>query len=156
MKLISAFGAADMLELDRQTVRRALRHVQPDGFENKQPRWRMKTIIEAVDRHLGRARGVAEPPQAALDDLFERFDTGCKDLDRLPDLEARRHEARRLMALLLKLDKVMRAEARSRREDEFRADLRCDEHFRVAMRNFEGPCAWSRDECWVQLNAIDS
>ncbi|UPK31755.1 hypothetical protein IVB18_25840 [Bradyrhizobium sp. 186] len=114
MKLVSAFGAADMLELDRQTVRRALR-------------------------------------KAALDALFEQFDNGCKGLGRLPDLEARRREARRLMAVLVELDTAMRADARARREDELRASLRCDQHLRLAMRNFEGPCEWSQEECWAVL-----
>jgi hypothetical protein len=151
MNLISAFGAADMLELDRQTVRRALRHVSPDGYEKQQPRWRMKTIIAAVERHLGRNNGVVAPTQTALDALFEQFDSACKGLDRLADLEARRREARRLMALLFELDAAMRADARARREDELRASLRCDQHYRLAMRNFEGPCAWTLDECWAIL-----
>ncbi|TWC05039.1 hypothetical protein FBZ93_10349 [Bradyrhizobium macuxiense] len=152
MKLISAFGAADMLELDRQTVRRALRHVRPDGHENKQPRWRLKTIIDAVDRHFGRnSAAVAPTATAALDALFEAFDTGCKRLDGLPDLEARRREARRLMAALVDLDAAMRSGARACREDELRAALRCDEHFRIAMRNFERPCGWTQEQCWALL-----
>jgi hypothetical protein len=149
VKLISAFGAADMLELDRQTVRRALRHVAPDGFERRQPRWRMKTIIAAVDRHLGHHSPA--PAQTMLDTLFEGFDTGCKNLGGLPDLEARRREARRLMAVLVELDKAMRADARAHREDELRASLRCDQHFRLAMRNFETPCGWTQEQCWATL-----
>ncbi|WP_456658469.1 hypothetical protein [Bradyrhizobium sp. JR3.5] len=149
MKLMSAFGAADALELDRQTVRRALRHVRPDGHENKQPRWRLKTIIDAVDRHLGRNSGAVVP--TALDALFEAFDTGCRALEGLPDLEARRREACRLMAALVELDAAMRADARARREDELRASLRCDEHFRIAMRNFERPCGWTQEQCWALL-----
>ncbi|WGS18532.1 MULTISPECIES: hypothetical protein [unclassified Bradyrhizobium] len=111
----------------------------------------MKTIIEAVDRHLGRNTGPSGPAQTALDALFEQFDNGCKGLDRLPDLEARRREARRLMAVLIELDTAMRADARARREDELRAALRCDQHFRLAMRNLEGPCGWTLDECWAVL-----
>ncbi|MGY4365255.1 hypothetical protein ACVW1A_001320 [Bradyrhizobium sp. LB1.3] len=151
MKLVSAFGAADMLELDRQTVRRALRHVAPDGYEKKQPRWRMKTIVEAVDRHAGRNSSAAVPGGTRLPPLFDQFDTGCKRLDSLADLEARRREARRLMALLVELDEAMRADARMRREDELRASLRCDQHFQLAMRNFEKPCAWTHNECWAVL-----
>jgi hypothetical protein len=149
VKLISAFGAADILELDRQTVRRALRQVSPDGYEKKQPRWRMRTVIEAVDRHLGRHN--ATPAHTSLDALFEEFDNGCKRLDLLPDLETRRRDARRLMAVLLELDSAMRADARARREDELRASLRCDQHFRLAIRNFEKPCEWTLDECWAVL-----
>jgi SOS response associated peptidase (SRAP) len=63
----------------------------------------------------------------------------------------RRCEARRLMAVLVKLDTAMRADARARREDELRASLRCDQHFRLAMRNFERPCEWTLDECWAIL-----
>jgi hypothetical protein len=154
VKLISAFGAADMLELDRQTVRRALRHEQPDGYEKKQPRWRMKTIIAAVEKHLGRNSVAATPVSTALQALFDEFDSGCKELDRLPGLAARRRDASRLMAVLVELDNAMRADARARREDELRAALRCDEHFRLAMRNFERPCEWSQDDCWAVVNTI--
>ena len=72
----------------------------------------------------------------------------------LPDLNARRCEAHRLIALLVELDKAMRADARARREDELRASLRCDQHFRLAMRNFEQPCEWNHDQCWETLAAI--
>ena len=40
------------------------------------------------------------------------------------------------------------------REDELRASLRCDQHFRLAMRNFEQPCEWNHDQCWKVLTAI--
>jgi hypothetical protein len=154
VKLISAFGAADMLELDRQTVRRALRHEPPDGYEKKQPRWRMKTIIAAVEKHLGRNSVAATPVQTALQALFDEFDSGCKELDRLPDLAARRRDASRLMAVLVELDKAMRADARTRREDDLRASLRCDQHFLLGMRNFERPCEWTQGECWDVLAAV--
>lgn len=157
MKLISAFGAADMLELDRQTVRRALRHVAPDGYEQKQPRWRLKTILDAVDRHLGRTKAPnGGPDHGGLEDRFDEFDAGCKALASMPDLEGRRQEARRLMGLLIDLDNAMRADARARGEDQLRASLRCDQHVRVAMRAFEQPCAWTQTECWTVLSTIES
>jgi hypothetical protein len=109
----------------------------------------MKTIIAAIDRHLG--RHAAAPVSTSLDALFEEFDSGCKSLGLLPDLEARRRDARRLMAVLLELDTAMRADARARREDDLRAALRCDQHFRLAMRNFEAPCEWTLDQCWAIL-----
>lgn len=154
MKLVSAFGAADMLELDRQTVRRALRHVSPDGFEQKQPRWRMKSIIDAVDRHLGRNGASRAADQGRLDVAFSEFDEGCAALLSILDLRTRRQEARRLMGLLVELDSAMRSDARAGREDDLRASLRCDQHFRVAMRCFEDPCEWTQDECWEILDTI--
>lgn len=48
----------------------------------------------------------------------------------------------------------MRADARARREDDLRASLRCDEHFRVAMRNFEEPCDWTQVQCWETLATV--
>jgi hypothetical protein len=154
MKLFSAFAAADLLERDRQTVRRALRHVPPDGHERKQPRWRLKTIVDAVDAHLGRNTSATPPAGSTLQLQFDQFDTGCRNLAMMPDLEARRRDARRLMAVLVELDRAMRADARARREEEMRASLRCDQHFRLAMRNFEQPCDWTQEQCWAALAAI--
>ena len=154
MKLFSAFGAADLLERDRQTVRRALRHMPPDGYEHKQPRWRLKTIIDAVDAHLERNTTATPRAGSTLQVMFDQFDGGCRNLDLLPNLKARRREAHRLIALLVELDKAMRADARARREDELRASLRCDQHFRVAMRNFEKPCDWTQAQCWETLATV--
>lgn len=47
--LFSINGAADLLEKDRATLVRALRHVPADGYtKHGQPRWRMPTIIDAL------------------------------------------------------------------------------------------------------------
>jgi hypothetical protein len=61
-KLFSAFGAADSLEKDQQTVRRALRGVAPDGHEKGQPRWRLSAILKALDRRLGRSEPAPSVP----------------------------------------------------------------------------------------------
>src|SRR6516164_1851657 len=77
-KLFSAFGAAGSLEKDRQTVRRALRGVAPDGHENGQPRWRLTTILRALDRHLGRSEPSPSVPMhlatlySELDRLYDK------------------------------------------------------------------------------------
>jgi len=41
------------LERDRSTITRALRHTKPDGKERGQPRWKLKTILEALDQLPG-------------------------------------------------------------------------------------------------------
>jgi hypothetical protein len=74
MKLFSAFGAADSLEKDRQTVRRVLRSVAPDGHEDGQPRWKLTTILKALDRHLGHTSAPAEAPPMHLAALYVRLD----------------------------------------------------------------------------------
>ncbi|BBZ97466.1 hypothetical protein BRDID11004_16220 [Bradyrhizobium diazoefficiens] len=48
LKVFSINGAADLLEKDRATLVRALRHVPPDEYQGGQPRWRMPTIIDAL------------------------------------------------------------------------------------------------------------
>jgi hypothetical protein len=55
--LFSINRAADLLERDRATLVRALRHVPPDAYQNGQPRWKLPTIISAL----------TVPPQARRD-----------------------------------------------------------------------------------------
>jgi hypothetical protein len=40
-----------VLERDRRTIRRALKAVPPDAYENGRPRWRLRKILEALDAH---------------------------------------------------------------------------------------------------------
>jgi hypothetical protein len=47
----SVNGAADLLERDRRTIRRALAMVPPDAKESGNPRWRLRTILDALDAH---------------------------------------------------------------------------------------------------------
>jgi len=47
--LFSINRAADLLERDRATLVRALRHVPPDGYEHGRPRWSMPSITAALD-----------------------------------------------------------------------------------------------------------
>jgi hypothetical protein len=55
-KLFSEFAASTLVERDRQTIARALRNTPPDGKERGQPRWKMSTIVTAMERH-NRANG---------------------------------------------------------------------------------------------------
>lgn len=52
----SVNGAADLLERDRRTIRRALAMVPPDAKESGNPRWRLRTILDALDAHERRTR----------------------------------------------------------------------------------------------------
>jgi hypothetical protein len=46
---LSINAAADLLERDRRTIRRALAMVPPDVNENNIQRWRLRTIVDALD-----------------------------------------------------------------------------------------------------------
>jgi hypothetical protein len=78
-KLFSAFGAADSLEKDRQTVRRALRGVAPDGHEKGQPRWRLTTILRALDRRTREVRDGISPELQEMFAEHERLDAAVRD-----------------------------------------------------------------------------
>src|SRR6266478_3896813 len=96
MQLFSAFGAATALEVDRQTIARALRRVKPDAYEKKSPRWRLPKIIQALEpkRHAGRGYRGYDPELRELADQievdFKAFDAGFAQLEAEPNLARRR------------------------------------------------------------------
>jgi len=101
--LFSINGAADLLERDRQTLVRALRHVPPDGYQGKSPRWRMPTIVDALAmktqarRETGRFRDRYSISRSkALDGLRVIFE---KEVARISTEESR--DKRREMAVAL-------------------------------------------------------
>ncbi len=95
--------------VDRQTVRRALRHVAPDGYEKKQPRWRMKAIIDAVERHLGRKSVPGATVKAAWI-LPSANSTKAAQLSLDLDLEDLPPGSWSPMMVLVELDGAMRSE----------------------------------------------
>ncbi len=156
MKLFSAFGAADLLEKDRQTVRRALRRVVPDGFEGKNPRWRLPTIIAALDAHLGRNK--SEPPaNARLADLFRKLDEADAVMRAVASLERRRQLAReRLIPLMREVDAAMRADGRASGEPEIATDLRADKHTQLFLvglgKEATRGCDWPLEQAYREFN----
>jgi hypothetical protein len=46
-------AAAETLERDRRTVKKALKNTKPDKLVNRQPRWRLKTILNALSELPG-------------------------------------------------------------------------------------------------------
>jgi hypothetical protein len=48
--VFSINGASEMLERDRRSVQKSLRHVPPDKMVNKQPPWKLATILQALDQ----------------------------------------------------------------------------------------------------------
>jgi hypothetical protein len=154
MKLFSAFAAAEMLERDRQTIVRALRNVPPDGEEGQQPRWKLATIVTALDRH-SRPHNVANASGAdpELIAIFRNFDEMCDAMTVLPTLAERRAAALKLAPEIAAVDRTSRQRARANGVDAELADLRADQLFRLYLRRFEKPCNWTDTECWENLDA---
>jgi len=104
--LFSVNRAADLLERDRATLVRALRHVPPDGYERGQPRWRMPTIIDALAvkpqarRETGKFRDRYSLRSRVLDDMRRTFEEEVALIGAEPSLERRREMALQLAPLL--------------------------------------------------------
>jgi hypothetical protein len=95
--LVSVNGASELLERDRRTIRRALRSVPPDGDENGQPRWRLASVVDALQIHDRRMRPQAFPRAydpngiiAELEDLSRELEYGFERMKQETDLERRR------------------------------------------------------------------
>jgi hypothetical protein len=145
MKLFSAFAAAELLEKDRQTVTRALRSTRPDGEERGQPRWKMSTIVGAMERH-NRANGGAgsstnDPELVAI---YRAFETQFGAMAALPTLAQRRAAARKLAPAIAAMDRAVRQHGVG---DDL-ADVRADQ----CMGRFEAPCEWTGTQCWENLD----
>jgi hypothetical protein len=149
MKLFSAYAAAELLERDRQTITRALRSTPPDGKERGQPRWKMSTIVEALEKHRGGNGGgngtTASPPE------YAQYDRAYDAMKALPTLAARRKQAVKLVPVIDDMMAALRAQGRDAGEDSFVTDLRGDKVYQLTLRGFEGPCEWSHDQVWDHL-----
>lgn len=100
-RTFSVNGAADILERDRRTIRRALKIVPPDAMESGHPRWRLRTVIDALDahgRHTGHDRSSPlNDDQAAIHaylmEITSELQSGFERLRAEPDIERRREMA---------------------------------------------------------------
>lgn len=83
MKTFSLNAAATLIEKDRATLVRALRRTPPDACEGRHPRWRLRTILDALATHEqqvavqtgGYPRSdIADRCDAAFAEFDQRFD----------------------------------------------------------------------------------
>jgi hypothetical protein len=154
MKVFSVNGAAELLEKDRRTLQRAMRGVKPDAYEGRNPRWRMRSFVDALERSSERHdddRG----QRADLNTLYERFDAAFDEMTAEPSLAKRRLTALELGPLIAQIDRMQRGVSAADGEPELLVQLRADKIFMLLPRGFEGPCEWSRDETWNKLAGME-
>jgi hypothetical protein len=93
--VFSINAASELLERDRRTVGKALRHVPPDKKEKGQPRWRLPTILSALDQLPGSSgaprrhnadHGTASDAEF-IDKTFTVFETFTRASDAIVALE---------------------------------------------------------------------
>jgi hypothetical protein len=81
--LFSINGAADLLERDRATLVRALRHVRPDGHQRGQPRYTLRTITDALAaqeaRNNGSSRVGPDPLRSRLGEIADELEQTHKE-----------------------------------------------------------------------------
>jgi hypothetical protein len=152
-KLFSAFAASELLEKDRQTIARALRNTPPDGQERGSPRWKMSTIVAAMERH-SRANGsdTTTGPNPELQALYRKFDLAFAAMQRLPNLQGRRTAARKLRPLIATMNRSFREHAKATGVADDVVSTRADLLIGDYVHGFETPCGWSGTECWENLD----
>src|SRR5207248_818064 len=88
--LFSVNAAAEVLERDRRTIVKSLRHVKPDGKERGADRWRLKTILDALERMQPPAASNDGSSDPRLEAIFNRLNQAEKEMCGLPTVEKRR------------------------------------------------------------------
>jgi hypothetical protein len=109
-KFFTCNGAADLLERDRRTVRRAMAQVPPDGHDDQgRPVWTVATVVRAMARHAG-GSGDTNAAHAALDDierLAGELEEGIERLRLEPDVARRRELLKEVGPSVGALDRAM-------------------------------------------------
>jgi hypothetical protein len=152
--MFSINAAAEVLERDRRTLVKSLRHTLPDGNEGGASRWRLKTIIDA----LAAMQPAPEPHgtglDPVLDGLFARFDTSNDAMKALPTLAARRKAAVAMAPMLDEIHRALRAHGRKIGVGDELADYRADHMLFLHQRGFEGPCNWTQLEVCEEMSMM--
>jgi hypothetical protein len=154
MKLFSAFAAAELLERDRQTIVRALRNTPPDGREGEHARWKMSTIVDAMERH-GRASGGSigdgsDRPESA------QFTQACEAMKVLPTLAQRRAAAIKAIPLLINAIKATRTQRLDMDENPETSAVRGDLLCQTGLEGLAVACEWRNGEAWQHFNTADA
>ncbi|MET4514346.1 hypothetical protein [Bradyrhizobium sp. I1.7.5] len=122
--LLSINRAADLLEKDRATLVRALRHTRPNGYQGEQPRWMLQTIVDALAvkpserRETGRYRDRYRlRASKALDALLAEFEELVVQIGDETSPDKRRQMALALAPLLDEFQTTYQGVGRALRVD---------------------------------------
>jgi hypothetical protein len=152
-QLISAYGAARLLERDRQTIERAVRGLAPDAIERGQPRWRLARIVEALNERAARNNGERPQHDPGLQARFDHLDALDAQVRAAPTLQKRRQMAREFFPVLADTDRAMRDDARRSSENPELTGHRCDRHLQTLLWTLREPCGWTFEEMLAEYNS---
>jgi hypothetical protein len=151
--------AAELVERDRRTLKRVLRDVRPDANENGRPRWRLRTVIDALAVHehqnmAGQNGGYASSEIAdQCDAAFAEFDRRFDEMKAGRSLKARRTLAIVLAPFIAETIRLMRQRDTADGLHTDHVALRADRIFMLLMIRFCDPCRWSKEQAWKHLDA---
>jgi hypothetical protein len=148
--------AAELVERDRRTLKRVLRDVPPDSKENGSGRWRLRTVIDALNKHEQYVAADGGYPHSVIADrcdaAFAEFDRRFDEMKSTLSLAKRRSMSIALAPLIAKTISLMRARDTADGLHPDHVALRCDRVFMLLLVGFEGACKWTRGEVWEHLD----
>jgi hypothetical protein len=151
VKLFSAFGAAQVLEKDRQTIERVVRGLVPDGYEGKSPRWRLARIVEALNARKNGANAVNHD----LQQKFAELEAQYNGIQNAPTIAERRSRVRAFFPFLAEVESAMYADAKRCGEDPRMTHLRVAEHTRLNLFTLRQALDWTCDKIFAEFQKAD-
>jgi hypothetical protein len=153
MQTFALNALAETLEVDRGTMVRAMRGVEPDLVKRgNRPTWKIATAAKALEAHRRKGQGGNDAGGSNRDPELERLSAEFEDrlaaLRKLPRLEDRRAAARALAPLIDEVGRASRAVGRRNGNGEM-ADIITDQMMVLMTRGFCEPCEWNGDEAFL-------
>jgi len=156
--LFSINAAAEVLEKDRRTLVKSLRHTPPDGKERGAARWRLKTILEALEKMHPAPRSHIDTTgrDPRLTSLYAQYDAADASMRKLKTVPARRAFAvNALRPIIVETQRMLQIVGKASGRDPEFTNLIADKMYLLALRGLEEPCGWSQDETWDAMNFDD-
>jgi hypothetical protein len=160
-QLVSAYAASRLLERDRQTIERAIRHLAPDVYERGKPRWRLARIIDALAmkpqarREIGKFRDRYRVGHSkALDGLRCMFENQVALISAEKSLSKRREMAVALAPVLQEYQTTYLNIGRALRiVDDDVLSARAELIWQEMMDEVAAAAEWPRhgDDFWVKM-----
>ena len=154
-QLVSAYAASRLLERDRQTIERAVRGLEPDGYQAGKPRWRLARIVDALNARAARNNGTTASVNHDLERKFADLEARYDAVQTAPTLEQRRKLARAFFSFLAQVEDAMYADAARSGEDRRMTSLRVAEHTRLHVATLRHALGWNFDEAWAEFMKAD-
>jgi hypothetical protein len=152
---IFADALSEVLERDRRTITKALRHIEPDAYEGrgkaKRGQWRMQTAIDALAALEPKPQQYNtgdRPFERELDAAQAAFDDAVDAMDALPTVAQRRERSIEIADLVDDFIALMKQRGEADGLHHQHIELLGQNLYRLMMLNFCEPCEWTQQEVW--------